>query len=351
MFRDCTALKTAPTLPATKAAYVCYAFMFDNTGLTVAPELPAKTLDTRCYIGMFYDCRNLVTPPTVLPANRGAERCYEMMFQNCVSLLNAPLLKLEWAADGCCRQMFINCSSLNISDRRGKKIMYVTGNASAVEWSKDIFKNTADGENITPKTFWTYYVLDCASTTLNNYGYGVYSSFSNVRIKTPGVKAYTGKLEGDVLTLTEITTPVIHGGTGIFLNGGSDMSGKVVEFENVSTEATTITDNDFVPTTSWKGALLERQVGTLYYHLTANNMFSKSDDYLIRHNTAVITTTSAVNMKNIIHIKFAEEDTATGINDVCTPAKAQTKYMDNGRIVILKNGKKYNAAGQRLNIQ
>ncbi|MCQ3907281.1 MAG: hypothetical protein MJ219_00530 [Mycoplasmoidaceae bacterium] len=45
MFYDCTALTTAPDLPATTLADSCYGQMFfDCTSLIKAPELPAKTV-------------------------------------------------------------------------------------------------------------------------------------------------------------------------------------------------------------------------------------------------------------------------------------------------------------------
>lgn len=257
-----------------------------------------------------------------------------------------PYIKLKTAATTSCYNMFTGCGKMTIdTGSYGKKIINVTSGPEG--WSEDMFDIiNANEKTKTPVTGTTYYQI-CASVTLNNYGYGVYSSFTDVRIKTPGVKAYTGKLNGDVLTLTEIDTDVIPAGTGVFLNGGRDMSGQVVEFENLNTSSAPLPDNDFVATTSSQGDLLEREAGKLYYNLNLNNIFSGSE-FIIRHNMAVLTTTSSVNRKNNISLKFAEVDLATGINEVCTPANAQTKYMDNGRIVILKNGKKYNAAGQRI---
>ena len=59
-FRNCTSLTTAPELPATALAALCYCNMFRGcTGLTNAPALPATTLAKRCYEYMFYGCSNL----------------------------------------------------------------------------------------------------------------------------------------------------------------------------------------------------------------------------------------------------------------------------------------------------
>ena len=64
MFYNCTALTTAPELPATTLASQCYLYMFDGcTALTTAPALPATTLAPQCYLGMFYNCTALTTAP------------------------------------------------------------------------------------------------------------------------------------------------------------------------------------------------------------------------------------------------------------------------------------------------
>ena len=86
MFRNCTSLTSAPTLPATRLAERCYLSMFDNcTSLTSAPELPATTLASYCYQYMFNACKSLTTAPE-LPATTLANYCYYSMFAGCTSL-------------------------------------------------------------------------------------------------------------------------------------------------------------------------------------------------------------------------------------------------------------------------
>lgn len=60
VFRDCTALMTAPELPATTLAGYCYYYMFYGcTALMTAPALPATTLAVSCYRYMFSGCTNI----------------------------------------------------------------------------------------------------------------------------------------------------------------------------------------------------------------------------------------------------------------------------------------------------
>lgn len=60
MFSGCTALTTAPELPATELGDYCYAQMFqDCTNLTAIPALPATTLPQGCYHLMFWNCSKI----------------------------------------------------------------------------------------------------------------------------------------------------------------------------------------------------------------------------------------------------------------------------------------------------
>ena len=113
MFNSCTALTTAPELPATTLAKYCYYFMFQYCeSLTTAPELPATTLEMCCYYGMFYGCISLTTAPE-LPATTLAKYCYQSMFYGCRSLTTAPELPATTLADSCYYYMFNGCISLN----------------------------------------------------------------------------------------------------------------------------------------------------------------------------------------------------------------------------------------------
>lgn len=60
LFKDCTALKSAPSLPSTNLGEHCYQSMFEGcTGLEKGPELPATTLAAACYGEMFRNASSL----------------------------------------------------------------------------------------------------------------------------------------------------------------------------------------------------------------------------------------------------------------------------------------------------
>ena len=112
LFQNCTALKTAPSLPSTSLNPYCYKNMFGGcTSLTKAPELPATTLASNCYQGMFSACTSLTTAPS-LPSTTLADYCYQHMFSNCASLTTAPALPATNLAYSCYQSMFRGCTSL-----------------------------------------------------------------------------------------------------------------------------------------------------------------------------------------------------------------------------------------------
>ena len=112
MFRECTSLTQAPSLPATTLANSCYFSMFSScTSLTKAPALPATTLESNCYRSMFSGCTSLTQTPS-LPATTLANYCYYQMFQNCTSLTQAPTLPATTLAKDCYFNMFYGCTAL-----------------------------------------------------------------------------------------------------------------------------------------------------------------------------------------------------------------------------------------------
>ena len=86
LFKGCTALTSAPSLPATTLVSSCYYSMFSGcTALTSAPSLPATTLAYSCYSDMFNGCTALTSMPS-LPATKLEQICYRRMFSGCTKI-------------------------------------------------------------------------------------------------------------------------------------------------------------------------------------------------------------------------------------------------------------------------
>lgn len=113
LFQNCTALKSAPQLPAKALKKSCYRQMFKGcTSLEQAPDLPATALKESCYQSMFTGCTALVKAPKKLPAKELDNYCYESMFKGCTSLTKAPELRATKIMEGCYKSMFEDCKKL-----------------------------------------------------------------------------------------------------------------------------------------------------------------------------------------------------------------------------------------------
>ncbi len=193
MFRDCTSLTTAPSLPATTLAEYCYAHMFRGcTSLTTAPSLPATTLAIYCYYRMFSGCTSLTTPPSLpattlanycyyhmfngctslttapsLPAKNLTMRCYSSMFRDCTSLTTVPSLPATTIVGYCYNNMFNGCTAFKVSATKTGSYQYSwriptsgTGTiaTAAYEWNYDMLTNTGGTFTSNPDINTTYYV-------------------------------------------------------------------------------------------------------------------------------------------------------------------------------------------------
>ena len=133
MFQNCSSLTQAPTLTATTLDARCYTNMFQNcSSLTQAPELPATTLTTACYDSMFNGCKALTQAPT-LPATTLTVYCYSSMFQNCSSLTQAPTLPATTLVNMCYNQMFNGCTSLS-----SLKVAFTTWGRETSNWLNNV---------------------------------------------------------------------------------------------------------------------------------------------------------------------------------------------------------------------
>ena len=84
LFYGCTALTSAPDLPATTLANECYSRMFTGcTSLEKAPELKATTLASQCYESMFNGCTKLSTVTMLAPSDKiskATDCCYNWLY-------------------------------------------------------------------------------------------------------------------------------------------------------------------------------------------------------------------------------------------------------------------------------
>ena len=164
MFFNCTALTTAPALPATTLDAYCYSGMFSGCrSLTTAPALPATTLADSCYDDMFNGCTALTTAPE-LPATTLDAGCYSGMFEGCKSLTTAPELPATTLSNYCYWNMFNRCTKIKLSTTQtgdyqtAYKIPTSGTGTTATDALLDMFANTGGTFTGTPEINTTYYL-------------------------------------------------------------------------------------------------------------------------------------------------------------------------------------------------
>lgn len=112
MFYNCKNLVYPPSIPSIETSYWCCLAMFKGcTSLSNVPIIRTTSTAYGCYESMFEGCTSLVSA-TTLPATVLSERCYMNMFSGCTSLTSAPNLQATALRASCYKGMFSNCTSL-----------------------------------------------------------------------------------------------------------------------------------------------------------------------------------------------------------------------------------------------
>lgn len=166
LFRSCTSLVSAPTIPATSLSPYCYMYMFYGcTSLASAPALPATDLSNanNCYDGMFWGCSSLTTSPA-LPATTLSKECYITMFYQCAALSTIANLPATTLKENCYRFMYGQCPSVKLSTSSGTGYSYSyrvpksgTG-TTATGATEYMFTGTGGSFTGTPSINTTYYI-------------------------------------------------------------------------------------------------------------------------------------------------------------------------------------------------
>lgn len=181
--------------------------------------------------------------------------------------------------------------------------------------------------------------LRLVNVTLNAAGYATYSCNMATTIETAGVKAYKAAVDGETITLTELTGN-IPAGTGVILYGESAGT-QVVFAVATSGEDADVTGNDLKATMKADDTLVTLEENT--WALGDGNEFLLYTGTTYIPNRAYLVHEAAnANMR----IVFADSETTSISNAVSNGASVEGKFLVNGNIVIIKNGTKHNVAGQ-----
>lgn len=178
---------------------------------------------------------------------------------------------------------------------------------------------------------------------LNSAGYATFSAKDDSFIATDGVTAYKAAVDGELITLTALEGN-IPAGTGVLLYGETPNT-KVNLPVTTSGSSADVSGNDFLATTQSDGSLAIK--GENVWVLGDSNEFLKYTGTEFIHNRAYLVHEQTTNAKPMRMI-FAENQPSE-IDAIITEKPARNgKYIENGNIIIIKNGIKYNVAGQAI---
>ena len=197
---------------------------------------------------------------------------------------------------------------------------------------------------------WSHLDLLPVTTSISEYGWATFSSdyaldFSKA---TEGLEAYmiTGH-DGNVVTKSQVTGTV-PAGTGLLLKGDKGSYNIPI----VGSSSTDVSGNKLVAGT---GASVSYEAGKTKYVLGVSGSEEAEFQKIVDGGSAATVA------KGKAYLQFNEVLAArtmsfsgdiTGVENVeaaPTEAKAKDgKFIENGKLVIVKNGQKFNAAGAKL---
>ena len=180
-------------------------------------------------------------------------------------------------------------------------------------------------------------------TKLNGSGYATFSAGTDMHIES-GAKAYKATLDfaNNLINCEEIEDGNIPAGAGVLLYG--DANTQVVM--TTTADIAALSYNDLKGTTQADGALATK--GSNDYYALSGDTFMEYTGVAFVHNKAYFEVYEGAVQARSMRIVFGG---VTGVANVeaASEAKAQEgKFIENGKLVIFKNGKKFNANGARL---
>lgn len=167
----------------------------------------------------------------------------------------------------------------------------------------------------------------------NAYGFGTFSFNEPVQFPDD-VKVYTATASGSTLTLTK-TGNKIPAYNGVLLYGAPNTTYSL----DVLTSADALDeDNELKPTTTETGL-----AATESCYVLSGNQFMKFEGTFTA-NKAYLPADVVANVKSF-SFSFADDETGIANIPEVSPVHKNGKYISGGHLIIVKDGKKYDANG------
>ncbi len=210
---------------------------------------------------------------------------------------------------------------------------------------------TIDFDVITGKDYYLYAVSTklglygfyfTEAVTLNNKGFATFSCAYPVKIS--GAKVYGAKLDltNNKIIATEIESGEVPAGNGVIITGEAGASVSASYKASVSA----IAGNDLKATTNADGSLAAKDGDAL---VLSGNTFKNFTGDAFAANKAYFPYTKPNTEAKSFTIVFDDNNgTVTSINTIESANEAVVKTVKNGKLIIIKGGKAYNAVGAEI---
>lgn len=222
-------------------------------------------------------------------------------------------------------------------------IANASGSGELCEWggssSNKLFSN--DRSKKDSWACWTISEIDSETVTVGSAGYATYAPSYDVLIPT-NAEVYSASYNGSSATLNAASTALKASEGVILKNAGT------YKFVKTTEEVSAIEGNDLVGVTA--ATALSNPAGKQIYilanHATNGVGFYKWDgsETQLAANKAYLVINAGGSVKEFVG--FGSDETA--ITNIEVVPTHDGKYLENGKIMIIKNGKKYNVAGQMM---
>lgn len=182
-------------------------------------------------------------------------------------------------------------------------------------------------------------------------GFGTFACPQKLALpEDESVKAYTATVSGTSVTFNKLTG-CIPANTGVLVSGTANSTANLY----VTDEDADAVENDFVVGT---GTTFTGDANTYYFAVSKNAVeltfgtFNPSSVAIATNKAYLPIDKGAFTPGARLSLSFEDEETAISFieaEDTEAPVKKDGKYLEDGKIVIVKNGVKYSANGQKLN--
>ncbi len=204
-----------------------------------------------------------------------------------------------------------------------------------------------------PSGITAVYPATSESITVSSAGFATYVSANNLDYTSTNIKAYTVNVaEKGVATLTQINK--VQAGVPVLLYKEGGATEAIPVCDDYDTPGTNnlkvgtgaaVATSETIDEVKYTNMILNNVSGIGFYFAAGQTVATNRAYLHILTTLAPDAETGARGMKLVF------EGEVTGVNAVEAASEATQqdgKYFENGQIVIVKNGKKYNAAGAQV---